>query len=104
MRDRREFPSWDRAFRIKMPDDDRQIPDASKVPERQPIQVSLDWVIFIGVVCLGADALLGRSTVSVSPPSATAMKSETYATCMIVYRDVAGCAEVMKNLTRPEAN
>jgi hypothetical protein len=68
------------------------------------MQLSLDWIIVIAIACLGAGALLGRSTVSVHPPSEAAINFETYTTCMYLYRDVAGCAEVMKRLTRPEQN
>jgi hypothetical protein len=68
------------------------------------MQLSLDWIIVIAIACLGAGALLGRLTVSVHPPSEAAINSETYATCMFLYRDVSGCAEVMRRLTRPEIN
>ena len=65
-----------------------------------------EWGIFIvvGIVCLGIGVILGRATVSVSPPSDVSVNFEAYTTCMYVYRDVAGCAEVMRKLTRTEAN
>jgi len=65
-----------------------------------------EWriVIVVGIVCLGVGVFLGRSTVSVSPPSDLSVNFEAYTTCMYIYRDVAGCAEVMKKLARVEAN
>jgi hypothetical protein len=65
-----------------------------------------EWriVIVVGIVCLGVGILLGRLTVSVSRPRDVSVDSEIYTTCMYVYRDVAGCAEVMRKLTRIEAN
>jgi len=64
-----------------------------------------EWriVIAVGVVCLGIGFVLGRSTVSVSRPRDVSVNSEVYATCMYLYRDVPGCAEVMKKLTRPNS-
>jgi hypothetical protein len=64
-----------------------------------------EWriVIVVGIVCLGIGFVLGRSTVSVSRPRDVSVNSEVYTTCMYVYRDVVGCADVMKKLTRPNA-
>ena len=67
-----------------------------------------EWriVIVVGIVCLGVGVVLGRLTVSVSRPHDVSVNTETYTTCMYLYRDVAGCAEVMKRLagTRVETN
>jgi hypothetical protein len=67
-----------------------------------------EWrvVIVVGIVCLGAGVFLGRLTTSASRPRDVSIDSETYTTCMALYRDVAGCAEVMKRLAsnRPDGN
>jgi hypothetical protein len=59
-----------------------------------------EWriVIVVGIICLGVGVVLGRLTVSVSRSRDVSVVTETYTTCTYVYRDVAGCAEVMKNL------
>ena len=56
-------------------------------------------VIVVGIVCLGVGVVLGRLTVSVSPPRDVSVNFKTYTTCMYLYRDVAGCAEVMRKLS-----
>jgi hypothetical protein len=65
-----------------------------------------EWrvVIVVGIVCLSAGVFLGRVTTSTSRPRDVSIDSETYATCMALYRDVAGCAEVMKKLTSNRAD
>jgi hypothetical protein len=67
-----------------------------------------EWriVIVVGIICLGVGVVLGRLTASVSRPRDVSVATETYTTCMYLYRDVAGCAEVMKNLAgnRVETN
>jgi hypothetical protein len=67
-----------------------------------------EWriVIVVGIICLGVGVVLGRLTVSVSRPRDVSVVTEIYTTCMYVYRDVAGCAEVMKKLAgnRVETN
>jgi hypothetical protein len=59
-----------------------------------------EWriAILVGIVCLGVGFLLGRFTASASRPRDVSFDTETYHTCMYLYRDVAGCAEVMKKL------
>jgi hypothetical protein len=65
-----------------------------------------EWrvVIVVGIVCLGAGVFLGRLTTSASRSRDVSIDSETYATCMALYRDVAGCAEVMKRLASNRAD
>jgi hypothetical protein len=67
-----------------------------------------EWrvAIVVGIVCLGAGVFLGRLTTSDSRPRDVSIDSETCATCMALYRDIAGCAEVMKRLAsnRPDGN
>jgi hypothetical protein len=67
-----------------------------------------EWriAIVVGIVCLGAGVFLGRLTTSASRPRDVSVDSETYTTCMALYRDVAGCADVMKRLAgnRADAN
>jgi hypothetical protein len=62
--------------------------------------------VVVGIVCLGVGILLGRLTASGSRPHDVSFDTETYHTCMYLYRDVAGCAEVMKRLAgnRADAN
>lgn len=66
-----------------------------------------EWrtLIVVGIVCLGVGFILGRLTASGSRPHDVSIDTQTYHTCMYLYRDVAGCAEVMKRLAdnRPEA-
>jgi len=67
-----------------------------------------EWraVIVAGIVCLGVGFLLGRFSASPSQPRDMSFDTETYHTCMYLYRDVAGCAVVMKRLAgnHAEAN
>jgi hypothetical protein len=65
-----------------------------------------EWriVIVVGIVCLGAGVFLGRLTTSISRSRDVSVDSETYATCMALYRDVAGCADVMKRLANNRAD
>lgn len=68
-----------------------------------------EWriAIVVGIVCLGVGVFLGRLTVSGPEPGhESGHEFEIYITCMNLYRDVAGCAEVMKKLAREhvEAN
>lgn len=62
--------------------------------------------IVVGIVCLGVGVLLGRLTASAPRPRDVSVHTETFSTCMALYRDVAGCAEVMRRLasSRGEAN
>jgi hypothetical protein len=59
-----------------------------------------EWRTFIlvGIVCLGVGFFLGRFTASPARPRDVSIDTQTYHTCMYLYRDVAGCAEVMKRL------
>jgi hypothetical protein len=67
-----------------------------------------EWrnLIVVGIVGLGIGFLLGRFAASGSRPHDVSIDTQTYHTCMYLYRDVAGCAEVMKRLAgdRAEAN
>jgi len=67
-----------------------------------------EWRTFIvvGIVCFGVGFFLGRSITSASRPRDVSINTETFSTCMALYRDVAGCAEVMKRLagSRGETN
>jgi hypothetical protein len=67
-----------------------------------------EWrnLIVVGIVGLGIGFLLGRFAASGSRPHDVSIETQTYHTCMYLYRDVAGCAEVMKRLAgdRAEAN
>jgi len=60
--------------------------------------------VVVGIVCLGVGILLGRLTASGSRPHDVSFGTETYHTCMYLYRDVAGCAEVMKRLADNRAD
>jgi hypothetical protein len=64
-----------------------------------------EWriVVVVGIVSLGVGFLLGRFTASDSRPHDVSFDTETYHTCMYLYRDVAGCAEVMKRLAGDHA-
>jgi hypothetical protein len=59
-----------------------------------------EWrtLIVVGIVWLGVGFLLGQFTASASRPHDVSFATETYHTCIYLYRDVAGCAEVMKRL------
>jgi hypothetical protein len=59
--------------------------------------------IVVGIICLGVGFFLGRFTASASRPRDMSFNTETYHTCMYLYRDVAGCAEVMKRLAGDHA-
>jgi hypothetical protein len=67
-----------------------------------------EWrtLILVGIVCLGVGFFLGRFTASSARPHDVSLDTQTYHTCMYLYRDVAGCAEVMKRLAdnNPEVN
>jgi len=67
-----------------------------------------EWrtLIVVGIVCLGVGVLLGRLTASASRSRDVSVDTETFSTCMALYRDVAGCAEVMRRFasSRGEAN
>jgi hypothetical protein len=66
----------------------------------QLISLPSKWRTFVvaGIVCLGIGFFLGRFTTSASRPRDVSLDTQTYHTCMYLYRDVAGCAEVMKRL------
>jgi len=59
-----------------------------------------EWriVVVVGIVCLGIGVVIGRITASGPQTSDVSVDSKTYSTCMALWRDVAGCAEVMKRL------
>jgi hypothetical protein len=59
-----------------------------------------EWrtLILVGIACLGVGLVVGRFTASPSRPHDVSFDTQTYHTCMYLYRDVAGCAEVMKRL------
>jgi hypothetical protein len=57
-----------------------------------------EWVALLWIACLGVGFFLGRFTASASRPHDGSFDTETYHTCMYLYRDVAGRAEVMKRL------
>jgi hypothetical protein len=59
--------------------------------------------IVVGIICLGVGFFLGRFTATASRPRDMSSNTETYHTCMYLYRDVAGCAEVMKRLAGDHA-
>ena len=55
----------------------------------------------VGIACLGAGVFLGRLTLAGPEPGYMSKHEfEIYTTCMNLYRDVAGCADVMKKLAR----
>jgi hypothetical protein len=72
------------------------------------ILLSREWrnLIVVAIIGLGVGFLLGRFTASGSRPHDVSIETQTYHTCMYLYRDVAGCAEVMRRLAgdRAEAN
>jgi hypothetical protein len=55
-------------------------------------------VIVAGIVCLGVGVFFGRIIGPGAHPHDVSVNTQTYHTCMYLYNDVPGCAEVMKRL------
>jgi hypothetical protein len=59
-----------------------------------------EWriVIVSGIICFGVGVVVGRISASDSHPHDVSLNTQTYHTCMYLYRDVPACAEVMRRL------
>jgi uncharacterized membrane protein AbrB (regulator of aidB expression) len=59
-----------------------------------------EWriVLVVGIICFVVGVVVGRMAASGSHPHDVSLNTQTYHTCMYLYRDEADCAEVMKRL------